>query len=39
MSKVIETKKASCNEIADKLKASTSTVVVDYRGLTVAEVN
>ena len=28
----------SLTEIADKLKASKSTVVVDYRGLTVAEV-
>jgi large subunit ribosomal protein L10 len=38
MSKVIESKKQIVEEIADKLKNSKSTVVVDYRGLTVAEV-
>ena len=38
MSSVIELKKQIVNEITDKLKASVSTVVVDYRGLTVAEV-
>lgn len=38
MSKVIEVKKQIVDEIAGKLKESKSTVVVDYRGLTVAEV-
>lgn len=38
MSSVIEQKKQLVEEIADKLKASKSTIVVDYRGLTVAEV-
>jgi large subunit ribosomal protein L10 len=38
MSSAIETKKQIVDEIADKLKASVSTVVVDYRGLNVAEV-
>ncbi|WP_251553871.1 50S ribosomal protein L10 [Neobacillus muris] len=38
MSSVIEAKKQVVEEIAEKLKASVSTVVVDYRGLTVAEV-
>ena len=37
MSSVIEQKKQVVEEIADKLKASQSTVVVDYRGLTVSE--
>jgi large subunit ribosomal protein L10 len=37
MSSIIETKKQIVVEIADKLKASKSTVVVDYRGLNVAE--
>ncbi|MEK3888986.1 50S ribosomal protein L10 [Bacillus sp. FSL K6-3431] len=37
MSKVIETKKQVVNEIAEKLKTSVSTVVVDYRGLNVAQ--
>jgi large subunit ribosomal protein L10 len=37
MSSVIETKKQIVGEIADKFKASKSTIVVDYRGLTVAE--
>ncbi|HDR7335952.1 TPA: 50S ribosomal protein L10 [Bacillus cereus] len=38
MSKVIETKQQVVTEIADKLRASKSTIVVDYRGLTVSEV-
>ena len=38
MSKVIETKQQVVTEIAEKLRASKSTIVVDYRGLTVAEV-
>ncbi|MEH7442738.1 50S ribosomal protein L10 [Heyndrickxia sp. MSNUG] len=38
MSKVIEVKKQIVDEIAGKLKESKSTVVVDYRGLTVSEV-
>lgn len=38
MSNAIEQKKLVVDEIADKLKASVSTVVVDYRGLNVAEV-
>lgn len=38
MSKVIEQKKQVVEEITDKLKASVSTIVVDYRGLNVAEV-
>lgn len=38
MSSVIEIKKQLVDEITDKLKASVSTVVVDYRGLSVAEV-
>ncbi|MGG5254593.1 50S ribosomal protein L10 [Neobacillus sp. SM06] len=38
MSSVIEQKKQIVSEIADKLKNSKSTIVVDYRGLTVAEV-
>ncbi|WP_066301660.1 50S ribosomal protein L10 [Bacillus sp. FJAT-29937] len=38
MSSVIEQKKQTVEEIADKLKASVSTVVVDYRGLSVAQV-
>ncbi|MCP8971101.1 50S ribosomal protein L10 [Ectobacillus ponti] len=38
MSKAIEAKKHVVTEIADKLRASKSTIVVDYRGLTVAEV-
>ncbi|WP_432353415.1 50S ribosomal protein L10 [Sporosarcina sp. A2] len=37
MSKVLEAKKAVVNEIADKMKASASMVVVDYRGLNVAQ--
>lgn len=38
MSKVIEVKKQIVDEIAGKLKESKSTIVVDYRGLSVAEV-
>jgi large subunit ribosomal protein L10 len=38
MSKVIEVKKQIVDEIAGKLKESKTTVVVDYRGLTVSEV-
>lgn len=38
MSKVIEVKKQIVDEITDKLKASKSTIVVDYRGLKVSEV-
>ncbi len=38
MSKVLEAKQAIVGEIADKLKASASVVVVDYRGLTVGQV-
>ena len=38
MSSAIEAKKQIVQEIADKLKNSKSTVVVDYRGLNVAEV-
>ncbi|MCM3773925.1 MULTISPECIES: 50S ribosomal protein L10 [Priestia] len=38
MSNVIEQKKQVVDEIAEKLQASNSMVVVDYRGLNVAEV-
>ncbi|CAM4076790.1 50S ribosomal protein L10 [Mesobacillus thioparans] len=38
MSTIIEAKKQIVDEIAGKLKESKSTIVVDYRGLTVAEV-
>ncbi len=38
MSAIIEHKVKLVDEITDKLKASQSTVVVDYRGLTVSEV-
>ncbi|MBM7573103.1 50S ribosomal protein L10 [Aquibacillus albus] len=38
MSKVIEHKKQIVTEIADKFRESKSTIVVDYRGLDVAEV-
>ncbi|MBS4175722.1 50S ribosomal protein L10 [Bacillus sp. FJAT-49736] len=38
MSNAIEQKKVVVQEIAEKFKASVSTVVVDYRGLNVAEV-
>ena len=34
---IIEAKKAYVAEIAEKMKNSESTVVVEYRGLTVAE--
>ncbi|WJY26998.1 MULTISPECIES: 50S ribosomal protein L10 [Sporosarcina] len=37
MSTVLEAKKAVVSEIADKMKASASMVVVDYRGLNVAQ--
>ena len=37
MSKVMESKQNLVDEIATQLKESVSTVVVDYRGLTVAE--
>src|SRR4051795_5517857 len=37
-SAIIEQKKQVVTEIADKLKSSVSTVIVDYRGLSVAEV-
>lgn len=38
MGNAIELKKQVVEEITDKLKSSVSTVVVDYRGLNVAEV-
>ncbi|PLR84789.1 50S ribosomal protein L10 [Bacillus canaveralius] len=38
MNRVIEQKKQIVEEITDKLKTSKSTIVVDYRGLSVAEV-
>src|SRR6476469_3063228 len=38
MSSAIDAKKHIVEEISNKLKASVSTVVVDYRGLSVAEV-
>ncbi|MDX8363088.1 MULTISPECIES: 50S ribosomal protein L10 [Bacillaceae] len=38
MSNAVEQKQQIVTEIADKLRGSKSTVVVDYRGLTVAEV-
>lgn len=38
MSAIIEQKKQIVAEIADRFKASQTVVVVDYRGLTVAEV-
>ncbi|GEM01794.1 large subunit ribosomal protein L10 [Halolactibacillus halophilus] len=38
MSKVIEKKKQVVSEIATKLRESESTILVDYRGLDVAEV-
>jgi large subunit ribosomal protein L10 len=38
MSSAIQLKQQIVSEIADKLKNSVSTVVVDYRGLSVAEV-
>lgn len=38
MSNAVEQKKLIVAEIADKLKASVSTIIVDYRGLNVSEV-
>ncbi|MCO4345714.1 50S ribosomal protein L10 [Staphylococcus agnetis] len=38
MSRIIEAKKQHVDEISEQLKSSVSTVFVDYRGLTVAEV-
>jgi large subunit ribosomal protein L10 len=38
MSKAVEAKKEVVSEIASKLRESKSTIVVDYRGLTVAQV-
>ncbi|WP_318616158.1 50S ribosomal protein L10 [Sporosarcina sp. YIM B06819] len=38
MSKILEAKQAVVGEISDKLKASASVVVVDYRGLDVGQV-
>lgn len=38
MSSIIEQKKQIVEEIADKFKSAQTAVVVDYRGLTVAEV-
>ena len=38
MSKAIETKTVQVQEIAEKFEAAASVVVVDYRGLTVAQV-
>ncbi|WP_099156807.1 50S ribosomal protein L10 [Virgibacillus ndiopensis] len=38
MSKIIESKKQLVQEIADKFQSSQSTLLVDYRGLDVAEV-
>lgn len=38
MSSVIEQKKQIVDEISDKFKSAQTAVVVDYRGLTVAEV-
>jgi large subunit ribosomal protein L10 len=38
MSSAIESKQLIVDEISGKLKSSVSTIVVDYRGLTVAEV-
>ena len=38
MSSAIEQKRVVVDEIADKLKNSVSTIVVDYRGLNVTEV-
>jgi large subunit ribosomal protein L10 len=38
MNKAIETKKVQVQEIAEKFKAAASVVVVDYRGLNVAQV-
>ncbi|EUJ47094.1 MULTISPECIES: 50S ribosomal protein L10 [Listeria] len=38
MSKILELKQGAVNEITTKLKDSASTVIVDYRGLNVAEI-
>lgn len=38
MNKAVEAKQAVVQEIADKFKSAASVVVVDYRGLTVAQV-
>lgn len=38
MSKVLEAKKQVVSEIAENLRESKTTILVDYRGLTVAEV-
>ena len=38
MSKAIEAKKVGVQEIAEKFQTALSVVVVDYRGLTVAQV-
>ena len=38
MSSAIETKQLIVDEISNKLRTSVSTIVVDYRGLSVAEV-
>lgn len=38
MSSVLEKKKQVVEEIADKLRESETTIIVDYRGLNVAEV-
>ncbi|WP_078382566.1 50S ribosomal protein L10 [Sutcliffiella halmapala] len=38
MSKAVELKKHVVGEIADKFRGSVSTIVVDYRGLSVSEV-
>ncbi|MBC1285539.1 50S ribosomal protein L10 [Listeria booriae] len=38
MSKILELKQGAVNEITTKLKESASTVIVDYRGLNVAEI-
>jgi large subunit ribosomal protein L10 len=38
MSSILETKKQVVSTISEKLQSSQSTILVDYRGLTVAEV-
>lgn len=38
MSKIVELKQQKADQIAEQLKSSVSTIVVDYRGLTVAQV-
>ncbi|MFT4415709.1 50S ribosomal protein L10 [Fredinandcohnia humi] len=38
MSRAVEQKKQIVSEIADKFRESKSTIIVDYRGLTVGEV-